>query len=228
MLFMVESRKEISRQQNHFGSGPQIGGDNYGSINYELLDPKTRVLVAKLADSAPELAKAVEKGIREGFVSKETVAALERAVQNINMDVAESLMFAGRNINYDVAEMLMSAGRNINEGVADRFTSVNRELNDRVRELNGAADSLRNLVGQVNGIDTDTVSRPAVVVAPPSSLSTDKWGFRVRLICWGFGIGVLGAAILTHYRVGIYATLVGVSILILLVLMQIANARRKV
>ena len=39
---MVDSGKEISREQNHYGSGPLIGGHNYGPISYEMLDQRTR------------------------------------------------------------------------------------------------------------------------------------------------------------------------------------------
>ena|ERR1035438_4552424 len=213
---MIDSGQEGLREQHNNSSGTFIGRDNYAPIRYELLDPKTRATLAKLSKDAPDLARVLKRALRDGIISPDAVAALESAVRNINMDVAEALMLAGRNINADVAEWLMLAGRNINEDVANKFVKVNGELNDTARELDRVLYLLHETVGQVNSLQggrdpgyqfrppgtvTGTAQRAARVVTHPSPRSTDNWKFRLKLIAWSFGVGLLAGAILIYYLI---------------------------
>jgi hypothetical protein len=54
---MVGSSGEIVRSQNNIGSGLFVGGDNRGSINYQVVDAQTRAWLAKTAKVAPDLAR---------------------------------------------------------------------------------------------------------------------------------------------------------------------------
>ena len=213
---MIDSGQEGPREQHNNGPGTFVGRDNYGPIRNELLDPETRATLAKLSKDAPELASILKKALRDGVISPDAVAALESAVRNINMDVAEALMLAGQNINEDVAEWLMDAGRNINKDVANKFFQVKEELNDTARELDRVLHSLRETVGQVNSLQggsgpgyqcgpagtvTGTAQRTARVVTRPSPASTDNWKFRLKLISWSFGVGLLAGAILIYYMI---------------------------
>lgn len=210
---MIDSADEGPREQNNLGPGTFIGRDNYGPIRNELIDPKTKAMLAKLSKDAPDLADVLKKAVRDGIISPDTVAALDSAVRNINMDVAEALMLAGKNINSDVAEWLMKAGQNINEDVANRFVRVKEDLSDTVRELDHTLDSLRETVGQVNRLqgETDSVSQfgsastvpgaaqhTARVVARPSPGGTDNWKLRLKLIFWSLVVGFLAGVILAY------------------------------
>lgn len=207
----MDSVQEGPREQNNHGPGTFIGRDNYGLIRNEMLDPKTKAMVAKLSQDAPDLANILKKALRDGVISPDAVAALDRAVQNINMDVAEALMLAGQNINSDVAEWLMKAGQNINKDVANRFVQVKEDLSNTVGELDRALDSLRATVGQVNSLQGEgypgyqfgsassvpgAAQRAARVVTRPKPGGADNWKFRCKLIFWSFVVGLLAGVIL--------------------------------
>jgi hypothetical protein len=210
---MSASGQDEPRQQTFHGAG-SFGGDNIGVINnHVLLDAKTKALVAKMAQYAPPLAGLLEKAVRDGVMSPTAVEALMLAAQNINEDVAAALLIAGRNINEDVAEQLWNAGQNINKDVADRFSTVNQDLAKRVREINAATDSLRDLL-----IDADTnagaVSPTGGMVALPPSRRRDQWWFIPMLVFGCTGAGLAAGVILERSHVGEYGLLFGIPMVI--------------
>jgi hypothetical protein len=221
---VVDSGKENPKQQNHYGSGPLISGDNYGAIHYETLDPKTKSWLAKLSEDAPDLAALLRKALRDGFISPDTADALRLAARNINEDVADALLLAGRNINEDVAQLLAGAGQNINNEVAQKFDRVNEDLSNTASELECHLISLRETVGELN---TRQGSSNAGVVIQPSPRNTDNWWFRFRLICASLGVGVPTGAILVHYRLVAYVVVAAWVCLILSTLPWIADALRR-
>ncbi len=225
---MSTSGQDEPKHQSFYGPA-SFGGDNKGIINNVLLDAKTKALVAKMAEYAPPLAGLLERAVRDGVMSPGAVEALLLAARNINEDVAQALLIAGRNINEDVADRLWYAGKNINKEVADQFVNVNQEIGERVRELNGAVDSLRETVRQIRGVqgkgfpsnrldpagtDTGTVSRIAEVPMMPSLRSPDKWRVRFGLICCSSGVGLVAAVILTRSHLGGYAVFAGILMLV--------------
>lgn len=207
---MNDSVQEGPRDQHNHGPGTFIGGDNYGLVRNELIDPKTKTTLAKLSEDAPALSNLLRKALHDGVISPEAVAALQTAVRNINMDVADALMLAGRNINSEVADALMFAGQNINEGVANKIIQVKEDLSDTTRELDRVLDSLRETVGQVSGLQRESdlgyqfgsasgvpgaAQRTARVVTRPSPGGADNWKFRFKLIFWSFVVGFLAGVI---------------------------------
>jgi hypothetical protein len=238
---MVDSRQEGPSEQHNHGPGTFIGGDNYGPISHEMLDPQTKSMLAKLPKDAPELALLLRKALRDGIISPDVAEALMLAVRNINEDVADALLVAGQNINEDVAVDLRIAGQNINEEVANKFVRVKEELSDTAHELKSFLNSLRKTVGQLSSpqgrsnLDyqfepvstvTGTDWHTGGVITRPSTRSPDKWWFRFRLICCSFGVGVIAGATLMHYHLVAYVTLAGVLGFAALVIPRIASARR--
>jgi hypothetical protein len=228
---MSASGQDEPRKQIFYGSG-SFGGNNHGIINNVLLDPKTEALVAEMAKYAPPLTGLLEKAIRDGVMSPDAVEALMLAARNINEEVAWNLRIAGQNINEEVAWNLRSAGDNINGKVADRFVYVKDELNETAGQLDSLLSSLRQTVGQLSslqkssnlGLPLEPVST-ARAVSLPIQKGRDKWSFRIRLACCGFGTGLLVAMILTYSHLGIYATLAGAFILALAALIHFAETR---
>ena len=93
---VIDSGNKGPREQHNYGAGTFIGRDNYGDVRYEMLDPKTKAVLAKLSKDAPDLAMLLRKALRDGVISPDVVAALESAVRNINQDVADALLIAGK------------------------------------------------------------------------------------------------------------------------------------
>jgi hypothetical protein len=206
---VVESGNEGPHEQHNHGSGPFIGRDNFGNIRYELLDPKTKIVLAKLSTDAPALAKLLTTALRDGVISPDVVAALESAVRNINEDVASSLRLAGQNINEDVAWSLRRAGENINEDVADKLlraantlSEARRGLDHAVEQVNymGGGRNLDHLIG-LAGTITDAAERIESVVTPPPARIIVDWTARFKAFLWGAGIGILTGAILIYYLI---------------------------
>jgi hypothetical protein len=226
---MTRFGQDDPRQQNIYGPGIAFGGDNKGIVNNNvLLDPKTEAMLAKMSETAPELAALLKKALRDGIISQDAAQALMLAARNINEDVANALLIAGRNINEDVASDLMVAGQNINEQVANKFVYVKNELSDTADQLDKALNSLRQTVGQLSS--PQGRSDPGYQLGPAGTpRSADKWLLGCKLICGGLGAGLVVGAILMHYHLGIYAILpgvVGVLIALLPALLRIADARR--
>ena len=187
-MTMTDFGDESYREQHNHGSGTFIGRDNFGNIRYELLDPKTRIILAKLSTDAPSLAKLLTTALRDGVISPDAVAALESAVRNINEDVADSLRLAGQNINEDVAASLRLAGQNINEDVANKFLQAADTLSKATHRL----DTLPSL--------NAAAERFEYVVAPPAARGLD-WKTRFKAFFWGAGIGVVMGALLIYYMI---------------------------
>ncbi len=140
---MVGSSGEIVRSQNNIGSGLFVGGDNRGSINYQVVDAQTRAWLAKTAKVAPDLARLLGKALSDGIISPDAVDALTIAAYNINADVADALIVAGSHINADVADSLSCAGRNINASIAE-------SLRDSADKLAGERQALEQLLNSIN------------------------------------------------------------------------------
>jgi hypothetical protein len=228
---MVDATKDFPDQQFHFGHGPQIGRDNYAPIKYEvLLDARIKDLVEKFAATAPGLAKAIEKAARDGIMSPEAIAALDRIADHINWDIATILSNVGDHINWDVAETLQSASRGINREVANQFSEVQQELNSTKSELNQSLDSFRETIGELRSLQTGMNSRhyepdEAVDVTSPSSYrGRDTWWFKFKLFCFSSGFGLLSAVLLMNHHLEGYAVLTGV----LLVLPAVIWAAKRV
>ncbi|KUN94079.1 hypothetical protein [Streptomyces caeruleatus] len=194
---------EGAHEQHNHGSGTFIGRDNYGDVHNEMVDPKTKALLAKMTVQAPSLAKLLDQALRDGVISPDTVNALARAARNINEDVASALREAGRNINEDVARSLMFAGKSINPTVADQILRATEILSkatqglsiddlhkvayrfERTKEsLNGSAGTLERLesgTGPFSRIDTITSALNSaaerierVVTPPPPKIIIDR------------------------------------------------------
>ena len=221
---MADVTEGLSVQQTHNGNGPQIAGHNFGAIKYELLDGKTKSTLAKLSKDAPELASILKKAIRDGVISRDTVAALQSAVRHINEDIAEQLSYAARHINEDVAEQLSYAARNINKGVASDFVRVNDGLgetrHDLDRILSSLQDTARELGSLQGGINPGRYkpTETGAFVTAYSSRTRDTWGFRFNMFCAGCGLGLLGAALLISHHLGGWAVFAGVIALAIPVL----------
>jgi hypothetical protein len=207
---MVDNTEGLPVQQTHNGIGPQIGRDNYAPIKYEvLLDARIKALVEKFAATAPGLSKAIEKAARDGIMSPEAIAVLDRVADHINWDIATILRNVGDRINWDVAEMLLSASKGINEEVADEFVRVQRELKGTAGELDASLRSLRSTVGQLKSLKggiSQSHYEPAETagfVAVPSSAGRDTLWFKFKVFCCGSGLGLLGAVLLmSHHHSG--------------------------
>lgn len=218
---MVDAKKDFPDQQFHFGNGPQIGRDNYAPIKYEvLLDARIKALVEKFAATAPGLAKAIERAARDGIMSPEAVAALDRVADHINWDVATILSKVGDRINWDVAEMLLSASKGINGEVARQFSEVQQELRSTKGELDQSLSSLRETVGELSRLQAVVNSshyEPEEAIeftAAPSYRGRDTWGFRFKLFCFSGGLGLLGAVLLVNHHLEGYAVLAGVLLVL--------------
>ncbi|HEX3955844.1 MAG TPA: hypothetical protein VHZ03_04340 [Trebonia sp.] len=209
---MADSGKEVRREQKHYGYGNNIAGNHIGD-NYYGLDPKSRAMLEKMAKYAPTLAGLLEKAVRDGVMSPDAVEALMFAARNINEDVADALRLAGQNINEDVAEQLWNAGQNINKDVANRFTTVNQDLAKRVREINAATDSLRDLLIDA-GTNAGTVSPTGGMVALSPSLRRDQWWFIPMLVFGCSGAGLAVGVILERSHMGRDGLLIGIPMVI--------------
>jgi hypothetical protein len=218
---VVDATKDLSKQQFHFGNGPQIGRDNYAPIKYEvLLDARIKALVEKFAATAPGLAKAIERAARDGIMPAEAVAALDRVADHINWDVATILSGVGDRINWDVAHILLSASKGINGDVARQFSGVQQELSNTKDELNQFLSSLRETVGELErqkarvGSSHYEPHRAIRFTAAPSYRGRDTWGFRFKLFCFSGGLGLLGAVLLMNRHLEGYAVLAGVLLVL--------------
>ncbi|WP_152627925.1 hypothetical protein [Streptacidiphilus neutrinimicus] len=203
--------REIREQHNH-GSGAFVGGNNYGSIRYEAVDPRTKALLAKMTITAPSLANLLRKALRDGVISPNAVGALERAARNINEDVAASLMFAGRNINEDVAETLWKAANKLNQDVVGSIHPATKEFSQNIVELReliasfqSSSQSLTAEIGRVPRIQaqggsdaldhvarslSDSASRIEAVVSPPPAVLITDWRRVGWALFWGIMIGI--------------------------------------
>jgi hypothetical protein len=226
---MVDATKDFPDQQFHFGNGPQIGRDNYAPIKYEvLLDPRIKALVEKLAATAPGLAKDIERAARDGIMSPEAIAILDRVAGQINWDVATILSNVGKHINWDVAGMLLSASNGINGEVARQFSEVQHELSSTKGELNQSLSSLRETVDELRRLQAGVNSsryEPEEAVEFPAASSyrgRDTWGFRFKLFCFSGGLGLLGAILLVNHHLKGYAVFAGV-LLVLPVVFSVAK-----
>jgi hypothetical protein len=226
---MSTSEHDKSRHQSFYGAG-SFGGDNKGTINNNLLlDPQTKAYLADMAVKAPELATLLRRSLNEGFISPDTAQVLMLAAQNINEDVAMSLRMAGENINEDVAASLRMAGENINQEVANKLWDVNQELIDRVRELDGAARSLQNVMAgpDIYGGENNAVTYAPRPVISPSPSSKDTWLLRLALTSCSLGLGLVAAVISAGHHHGDAAMFAGVVALAIPMLVWINKALAK-
>jgi hypothetical protein len=214
---MVDTTRFSNSQQIHTGTGPQIGRDHIGDNHFELMDPGTKALVEKMAKTAPEFARALERATREGIMSPAAVAALERA---FNMDVAMILRKVGDHINWDVADMLYRASMGINQDVANSFFRVESELKGTVDELASSIVSLRGMVSELKSTQGNmNQGYQALAEATPVVASTPSWGlrstlwFKFKVFCFGSGLGLLGAILLMKHHLGGWAVTAVVAIL---------------
>ncbi|MDX2693719.1 hypothetical protein PV416_09950 [Streptomyces ipomoeae] len=142
--------EEIGRREQHnHGSGTFIGGDNHGGIHFEMVDAKTKALLAMMAKQSPALARLLRRALEDGVISPDTVDSLARAARNINEDVANQLRHAAQNINEDVAHSLMFAGERINPAVARKLADAADSLNKAVGRLD--VTDLQRLVNRLEG-----------------------------------------------------------------------------
>jgi methyl-accepting chemotaxis protein len=216
---------EGPREQHNHGSGPFIGRDNYGQIRFETLDPKTKVLLAKLSEQAPALAGLLTKALKDGIISPDTAAALERAVRNINEDVAHALYIVSRNINWDVADSLSRSGQQINADVANSLMQTSQQINGDVadslsrtgQKINGdVAETLRqtaeSLSESAHGLDHTLPSLNATVeranevadrikqfLTPPAPKIIVNWKATLTALFWGFVAGAIGGGFLIYH-----------------------------
>jgi hypothetical protein len=213
---MTTSGQDDPREQHFHGPG-SFGGDNHGTVNNSVLvDPKTRVTLAKLGKSAPALEHLLERALREGVISPDIVDMLQLVVQHISMDVAEDLAFAARHINEDVA---------INfKGVAREFIDVNQELGERTRELRAAEESFRDMIRETHA-DAVTFPPAGGMTAPPAPRSPDKWQVRFGLICCSFAVGLTAAMILIRFHHEGYAML-AVAAMVVSAILLLSKARQ--
>jgi hypothetical protein len=194
---MIDATKDFPVRQVHLGIGDQVGRDKYVSV--ELMDPKTKALVEKLCEAAPGFAKVIERAAREGIMSPDDVAYLNRAVDHLNEDTAMAFRYAAEHINEDTAMSFQC--------IAHDFTQVDQQLSARVTELNSASDDLRRMIEQVNSIQEP--SAPDHQFQPSSANETTSQNFprhavslwvASQLVCFCLGIGLLAMPILAHYR----------------------------
>ncbi len=189
---MVGSGGEIVRSQNNIGSGLFVGGDNRGSINYQVVDAQTRAWLAKTAEVAPDLARLLGKALSDGIISPDAVGALTIAAHNINADVADALMVAGSHINADVADSLSCAGQNINASVAE-------SIRDSADKLAGERQALEQLLNSINypvpqfqeRAYHDESATPYSTVYVDANPSDYPWKAKVKIFGWGVLGGIL-------------------------------------
>jgi hypothetical protein len=194
-------------EQNNWSSGTFVGGNNVGYIRNELLDPKTKAMLAKLSEDAPPLARLLSRALNDGIISPELADALTFAVRNINEEVADALRTAGRNINEEVATSLETAGNNIKKG-AEKLEYLTGSLHNEIEQLRS----------QQAAINPGCQPGPAGAAAGTAGVAarSSRWGeWRTKLLFagWGSGAGVVGAAILIYCHVGAWAWISGVLIL---------------
>jgi hypothetical protein len=189
---MVGSSGEIVRSQNNIGSGLFVGGDNRGSINYQVVDAQTRAWLAKTAKVAPDLARLLDTALSDGIISRNAVDALTMAAHNINADVADALMVAGSNINADVADSLSCAGRNINASIAE-------SLRGSADKLAGERQALERLLNSINypapqfqeRAHHDESATPYSTICVDANPSDYPWKAKVKIFGWGVLGGIL-------------------------------------
>jgi hypothetical protein len=217
---VADTTKDFPGRQFHFGSGPQIGRDNYAPITQNvLLDARIKALVEKFAATAPPLAKAIERAARDGIMSTEAVAMLDRVADHINWDVATILSNVGDHINEDVAQMLLSASKGINEEVAHQFSEVQQELSSTKDELDQSLSSWRETVSKLSRLQAGVSSsdyepeKTTELTAARSYRSRDTWG-RFKLFCVSGGLGLLGAVLLMNHHLEGYAVFAGVLLVL--------------
>ncbi|MFC7264209.1 hypothetical protein [Streptomyces lutosisoli] len=137
--------------QNNYGDGPFIGRDHNGDINiHHEIDPPTKATLAKLGKSAPALSQMLEKALRDGVISPDTVSQLSLAARSINEDVASQISRASYRINEDVAGLLTRASHSINEDVASQLTHAADRLSIASAKLD--FDELDRLVRRLEGV----------------------------------------------------------------------------
>ncbi|MEU2977766.1 hypothetical protein ABZ678_12340 [Streptomyces hirsutus] len=220
-----ESEEIGHREQHNHDSGTFIGGDNHGGIHFEMIDAKTKALLAETAKQSPALAKLLTRALKDGVISPDTADSLARAARNINEDVASQLGHAARNINEDVAHSLMFAGENINPTVARQLTDAAESLNKAaerldvtdlqrlVNQLEGARGALNDVTIQIDHLQregpysrmdhvTTTLCNTAermerLVKPPPPKIIIDRKAQWYSFL-WGLGAG----AILMAYLLG--------------------------
>jgi hypothetical protein len=189
---MGGSSGETVRSQNNIGSGLFVGGDNRGSINFQMVDAQTKAWLAKTAKTAPDLARLLGKALRDGVISPDHVDALTLAAHNINADVADALWKAGNNINADVADQLSYAGRNINSDVAQSIRSSADKLAEERRELQQLLDSINSIAAQHQEIRyrDESVTPPSVAYVDDCT-SYYPWKAKLKIFGWGVLGGIL-------------------------------------
>jgi hypothetical protein len=195
-MTLTHPDRERPREQHNHGSGPFIGGDNYGRI--EMLDATTKAMLAKLTQTAPALARLVERALRDGVMSPDVVHALQRAASAINEDVAAAMLSASRNINEEVATVLAMAAGTITTD-ADRLADIERCLADRATDLAGIADAFgsHQRPGFVDRLDeilarlTDEASRIEYAYAPPAPVRVLDWQKIKIVFAAGFALGAM-------------------------------------
>ena len=198
---MTDYTNGKSLEQHNHGPGTFIGRDNY-DIHYELLDPKTKTVLAKLSKEAPGLAILLEKALREGIVSPEIVAALQSAVRNINDDVVDALWCASRNINPDVASSLEDTSERIeriNNQVAAKVLNATEAVTEATNSLDHAVRSLRNEQNthRSRGVEYWNASELSSAAVTEISISGKA---KFKLVFWSVIIGiVIGGAIVMAF-----------------------------
>lgn len=198
---MDDSGKEGPREQHNYGSGLLIGRDNHGDIRYEMLDRKTKAMLAKLSTDAPALANLLTEALRDGVISSDAIESLWLAGTNINEDVAESLWLAGTNINNGVAEKILQAAETLSkatDGLDDSLYSLDRT----VEKFNGGSgiSHLTRLAGTITNA-AERIER--VFTPPPPKIIISRKG-RFKAFVWGVALGVAAfgtVVLLIHHHV---------------------------
>lgn len=189
---MGGSDGEIVHSQNNIGSGLFVGGDNHGSINFQMVDAQTKAWLAKTAKVAPDLARLLGKALSDGVISPDAVDALNIAAHNINADVADALMMAGRNINADVADSLSYAGENINAGVAKSIGYSADKLAEERRALEQLLNSINYPALQVQErAYHDESATPASAIYADGNPPDYPWKAKLKIFGWGVLGGIL-------------------------------------
>jgi hypothetical protein len=189
---MGGSSGEMVRSQNNIGSGLFVGGDNHGSINYQMVDAQTQAWLAKTAKVAPDLARLLGKALSDGVISPYAVDALTIAAHNINADVADALMMAGTHINADVADSLSYAGHNINASVAESI----RYSADKLAEERKVLEQLLNSINypaaqfQERAYHDESAMLPSAVYVDTNPQDY-PWKAKLKIFGWGVLGGIL-------------------------------------
>jgi hypothetical protein len=191
-------------QQNNTGSGILVGGHVFGNV--EMVDAKTKAVLAQISRDTPRLGAAITQLLRQGAISPDTVLVLAGLSRHINEDVAMMLSQAGRNINEDVAMMLSQAGRNINEEVAERFQTVAGDLAETVERFHEVSVQMTKVSATLTSARSsasgwhdaaEAVDEAAINMAHAAQLyaqSSDRFSWNSF---WkGVGAGLIGALIL--------------------------------